>query len=53
VKDAYFHTYLIDMRNDPSWNAGKITSFRFDPSNRKQEFEIDHIRFYETAAIGD
>lgn len=49
VDDEYFHTYLIDLREDRSWNSGMINSFRFDPTNQKQEFEIDHIRFYETA----
>ncbi len=49
VDDEYFHTYLIDLREDASWNSGMINSFRFDPTNRKQAFEIDHIRFYETA----
>ncbi|WPJ97123.1 hypothetical protein SH580_05305 [Coraliomargarita algicola] len=48
VDDEYFHTYLIDLREDASWNSGMINSFRFDPTNRKQAFEIDHIRFYET-----
>lgn len=51
VNDEFFHTYLIDLRNDMEWNQGMITGFRFDPTNQKQAFEIDHIRFYETAVI--
>lgn len=51
VDDKFFHTYLIDMSDDVSWNEGLITSFRFDPTNKKQVFEIDHIRFYETAKL--
>ena len=46
-----FHSYLIDLRNDAAWNSDKVTKFRFDPTSRKQAFEIDHIRFYETASM--
>jgi hypothetical protein len=51
VNDEYFHTYLIDLRNDAAWNSGMITNFRFDPTSKAQAFEIDHIRFYETAVM--
>ncbi|MGZ0654864.1 hypothetical protein ACWPKS_04585 [Coraliomargarita sp. W4R72] len=49
VDDTKFHTYLLDMRKDADWNQDKVTNFRFDPTNKKQGFEIDYIRFYEKA----
>lgn len=47
--DSYFHTYLIDLRDDAAWKSGPVHSFRFDPVKGKQAFQIDYIRFYETA----
>lgn len=49
VDDSYFHTYLIDLRDNPAWNSGVVHNFRFDPVMGIQAFQIDHIRFYETA----
>jgi hypothetical protein len=51
VNDEFFHTYLLDLRNNPSWNAGKVTQFRLDPVSQMQGFEIDYIRFYETVKL--
>ncbi|HAV12927.1 MAG TPA: hypothetical protein DCX06_05465 [Opitutae bacterium] len=51
VNDEFYHTYLFDMRDNADWNSGTITSFRFDPTNRQQTFEIDSIRFYEIAKL--
>lgn len=51
VDDIYFHTYLIDLREDPAWNAGPVHNLRFDPVKGMQAFQIDHIRFYETVNI--
>jgi len=49
AEDEFFHTYLIDLRDDPAWKAGPVQNFRFDPVKGKQAFQIDHIRFYQTA----
>lgn len=47
--DSYFHIYLIDLRDHPAWQSGPVHSFRFDPVRGMQDFQIDYIRFYETA----
>lgn len=47
--DSYFHTYLIDLQDDPAWKSGPVHNFRFDPVKGMQAFQIDYIRFYETA----
>lgn len=49
AEDEFFHTYLIDLRENPAWKAGPVHNFRFDPVKGKQAFQIDHIRFYHTA----
>lgn len=53
VDDAYFHTYLIDLRDDPAWKSGPVHQFRFDPVMGIQDFQIDYIRFYEAAVVED
>ncbi|MFW2479246.1 MAG: hypothetical protein ACN4GF_03845 [Lentimonas sp.] len=51
VNDPYFHTYLLDLSEDPDWTAGALTNFRFNPTDQKQTFEIDYIRFYEKVKL--
>ena len=41
-----WYVFDIDLRLVPSWE-GKITSFRFDPSNSGGTYTIDYIRFIE------
>lgn len=43
--DGEWHTYLVDMTDEPGW-AGGVTYNRFDPTHRSGDaFALDYFRF--------
>lgn len=52
--DNNFHTYTVDLSGEAEWtDNGNITAWRLDPTSNTigSTFEIDYIRFYETAVV--
>lgn len=44
--DGEFHTYTIDVKNDPRWIIGDtVRQFRLDPANYPALFQIEYIKF--------
>ncbi len=44
--DSRFHTYIINVRNDPRWIiGGTVREFRLDPINYPVPFQIEYLKF--------
>jgi hypothetical protein len=49
--DGNLHTYLVDLSDEAGW-SGTLDFLRIDPTTSSgASFEIDSIRFYESAVI--